>query len=53
MGLAICTKIIQYHGGHIWVDSDGNHGSIFQFALPADGHARESGACVQHSTAHG
>jgi light-regulated signal transduction histidine kinase (bacteriophytochrome) len=32
-GLAVCRRIIEYHGGHIWVDSQAGHGCVFHFTL--------------------
>ena len=36
IGLAICKRIVEAHGGHIWCTSERGEGATFFFALPAD-----------------
>jgi two-component system, NtrC family, sensor kinase len=37
LGLALSKRLVELHGGRIWVDSELGHGSTFTFALPATG----------------
>jgi signal transduction histidine kinase len=34
IGLAIAKKIVEYHGGHIWIDHEHHEGTLFRFTLP-------------------
>lgn len=36
IGLAVCRKIVEHHGGTIWIDTSYTGGTRFCFTLPAD-----------------
>lgn len=36
LGLLVCRRLVEAHGGRIWVESETGQGTTFSFTLPAD-----------------
>lgn len=50
VGLALCRRVVESHGGEIWLDTEASQGACFRFTLPR---RREAAATPHAGDDHG